>query len=169
MMLDKKAVNRIEKFKDDIYFLDSMSAVGLHENNEEFDLDDLDSPEVLKKIEEEGGFRVQGLNIGEFSGDYWVRLSCGVLNKPFLDDDCKLVAEIDVDREIEPIEVEILETIDENLAINACKDSEYPDLCEKTVSMGLMTRLGDNFSDSFRKSVEHDLTDYFDFVEFIKK
>lgn len=167
-MLDEKSMSRIRKFKDDIYFLEKHGAVGLHKNNEEFDLNNIDSPGILKKIEKDSGFRVQGLDTGNYNGDYWVRLACGYLNKPVLDDKCTLIAEIDVDRELEPMEVEILDTIDENLTYECCKNSAYPELCEKTVSMGMMTKLGENLSDSFRKSIEHELTDYFDYVEFKK-
>jgi hypothetical protein len=166
-MEDDDIIKRLGKFKKDISLLTRVTyPVGIHKDGEEFNIDDIDSAKNIKKISENGGFRVQALNTGNFSGDYWVRLSCGILNKPILDSGCSLIAEVDIPRDLETIEVEILDTIDENLTEKLCENSRYPYLCKKTASMGIMSKIGDNITESFRKTIEHELTDYYDFVEF---
>jgi hypothetical protein len=166
-MENEDILKRLRKFKEDISTLTRVTyPVGIHKNGEEFNLEDIDNITNVNKISENDGFRVQALNTGHYSGDYWVRLSCGILNKPILDSECNLIAEIDASRELEPMEIDIIDTIDSNLTKKLCEGSRYPYICEKTVSMGIMSKIGDNVTEAFKKAIEHELTDYYDYVEF---
>lgn len=167
-MENEEALKRLNKFKDDVYPI-SFFSKGNHKNGMEFNFDDIDKPLVANRIVEDGGFEVKGLNTGDFTGDYWVRLSCGFLNKPILDSDCNLIAELDAEKDLENTELDVLDTIDKNVTAYLCEGAKNRSLCEKSVSMGLMTQLGENFSESIRESIEHELNTYFDYIEFKDK
>lgn len=167
-MEHEDAKNRLSKFKKESLSNQSFLAIGEHKDGKEFELEEIDDAEHVKKIFENDGFKVKSFKTGDFTGDYLVRLSCGYLNKPFLDSSCHLTAIIE-DESLEKIETNILESIDDSITESFCSTSQHLDLCKKSVSMGMMSKVGKDMIRAFRASIEHELLDVYDSVEFREK
>lgn len=169
--MDKRKVeDRLQRLKDDIMLgkiAEPYGAVGILKSGDEFSFRSMTDGRIVNEIMEDKGFTAQALHTGDFSGQYWVRLSCNP-DLPGFSSDCKLVAEIDTQRDLEDFEIEMLDNINKNLTNELCEQNHYPILCKKVVSLGIMDRMGDGITKALREAVRSELTEYFDHVEFKK-
>ncbi len=139
------------------------NAVAVTKDGEHYHFSNILNDTFINQIMKDKGFLAKDLKTGDYSGDYWVRLSCNP-DLGIITSDCKLIAEID-EKNLEDLEMDITNEINENINQEFCENSKYPSLCENAVSIGISNKLNGDLIDATRESIKSEMEKYFDNVE----